>query len=211
MIEGILGKKIGMTQVFTDDGMVIPVTVIEAGPCTVVCRRTKEKDGYAAVQLGYIPAKRKHVNRPLAGHFEKRGIPPFRVLREFPVSDDSLKELEEGKEVTVEIFEKGEKVAVTGKSKGKGFQGAMKRHGFSGMRDSHGARYHRTVGAIGQHTFPARVFKGLKMAGQMGNKKVTVRGLEVVEVIPDKNLLLVKGSVPGPQNGLLVIKRMKGR
>jgi len=211
MIEGILGKKVGMTQVFTDDGMVIPVTVIEAGPCTVVCKRTKDKDGYSAVQLGYIPAKSKHLNKPLLGYFEKRSVPSFRVLREFPVVDDSFSEIEEGDEVRVDIFEKGDRVAVTGKSKGKGFQGAMKRHGFSGMCDSHGSRYHRAVGSIGQHTFPAKVFKGLKMAGQMGNKKVTVRGLEVVEVIPDKNLLLVKGSVPGPQNGLLVIKRMKGR
>lgn len=206
-MEGILGKKLGMTQIFTDDGSVIPVTVIEAGPCVVVAKKTQDRDGYTSVQLGFLPQKAQRMNKPMLGHFQKRGLPPYRVLREFRGSPQELDGLEEGQEVTVSIFQPGEKVKVTGKSKGKGFQGVMKRHGFRGSRDSHGARYHRAPGSIGQCTFPARVFKGLKMPGQMGNRKVTVRGLEVVEVLPEKNLLLVKGSVPGPRQGLLIIRK----
>ncbi len=206
-MEGILGKKLGMTQIFTDDGSVIPVTVIEAGPCVVVAKRTQDKDGYTSVQLGFWAQKAQRMNKPMLGHFQKRGLPPYKLLREFRVSPQELEGLEEGQEVTVSIFHPGEKVKVTGKSKGKGFQGVMKRHGFGGSRDSHGARYHRAPGSIGQCTFPARVFKGLKMPGQMGNRKVTVGGLEVVEVLPEKNLLLVKGSVPGPRQGLLIIRK----
>jgi len=196
-----------MTQIFTDDGNVVPVTVIEAGPCVVVAKKTQDRDGYTAVQLGFLPQKAHRMNKPMLGHFQKRELPPYRVLREFRISPQELDSLEEGQEVTVSIFQPGEKVKVTGTSKGKGFQGAMKRHGFSGSRDSHGARYHRTPGSIGQCTFPARVFKGLRMPGHMGNRKVTVRGLEVVEVLPEKNLLLVKGSVPGPRQGLLIIRK----
>lgn len=206
-VEGILGKKLGMTQIFTDDGSVIPVTVIEAGPCVVVAKRAQDRDAYTSVQLGFLAQKAQRVNKPMLGHFQKRGLPPYRVLREFRGSPQEVEGLEEGQGVTVSIFQPGEKVKVTGKSKGKGFQGVMKRHGFGGSRDSHGARYHRAPGSIGQCTFPARVFKGLKMPGQMGNRKVTVRGLEVVEVLPEKNLLLVKGSVPGPRQGLLIIRK----
>ncbi len=206
-MEGILGRKLGMTQIFTEDGTVVPVTVIEAGPCVVVAKRTLERDGYTAVQLGYLEQKSHRMNKPMMGHFQKGGVPPFRVLREFKATPQEVKELREGQAVTVGIFQPGEKVKVTGRSKGRGFQGVMKRHGFAGSRDSHGARYHRTSGSIGQCTFPARVFKGLKMPGHMGNRKVTVRGLEVVEVLPEKNLLLVKGSVPGPRKGVLIIRK----
>jgi len=210
-VEGILGKKLGMTQIFTEDGDVVPVTVVEAGPCVVLATRTKDKDGYNAVQLGYLKVKPQRVNKPLSGYFQKKKVPPCKVLREFKVYPQELESIQEGQEVTVEIFQPGEKVKVTGRSKGKGFQGVMKRHGFSGSRASHGARYHRTPGAIGQHTYPARVFKGMKMAGHMGNKKVTVSGLEVMEVVPDRNLMLIKGSVPGPRQGILVIRKEKSR
>ncbi len=196
-----------MTQIFTEDGSVLPVTVIEAGPCVIVAKRTLEKDGYTSVQLGFLEQRPKAVTKPILGHFQKRDLPPFKVLREFEVSPQELGELREGQEVTVSIFRPGEKVKVTGRSKGKGFQGVMKRHGFKGARDSHGARYHRTPGSIGQCTFPARVFKGLGMPGHMGNRKVTVRGLEVIEVLPERNLLLIKGSVPGPRKGVLVIRK----
>ncbi len=148
-MEGILGRKLGMTQIFTEDGTVVPVTVIEAGPCVVVAKRTVERDGYAAVQLGYLEQKPHRVNKPMMGHFQKGGTPPFRVLREFRATPQEVEELKEGQAVTVEIFQPGEKVKVTGRSKGRGFQGVMKRHGFAGSRDSHGARYHRTPGSIG--------------------------------------------------------------
>jgi len=206
-VEGILGKKLGMTQIFTDDGDVIPVTVIEAGPCVIVAKKTPEKDGYCAFQLGYIEQKPQRVTKPLLGHFKKYDLSCFKVLKEFKTTEDELAQKKEGDEVTVSIFQPGEKVKITGKSKGRGFQGVMKRHGFSGSRDSHGARYHRSPGSIGQCTFPARVFKGLKMPGRMGNKKVTIRGLEVIEVLPEKNLLIVKGSVPGPKQGILEIRK----
>jgi len=199
--KGILGTKLGMTQVFDDEARVIPVTVIKAGPCPVTQVRTRERDGYAAVQLGYGAAKR--VNKPLAGHFAKAGVAPTRHLVEFELEGD----YSPGDTVTVAQFNVGELVDVTGTSKGKGFAGPMKRHGFGGLGGSHGAhKVHRAPGAIGACATPSRVFPGTRMAGRMGGDRVTVQSLELVGVDVERNLLLVRGAVPGP-NGRLVIVR----
>ena len=204
MIQGMLGKKIGMTQIFEQDGMVVPVTVVQAGPCTVTQIRTAEKDGYEAVQLGYSQVKR--LNKPLRGHLGRTGL--YRHLRELPT--DGLEGLQVGQQVNVELFQAGEKVDVIGTSKGRGFQGAMKRHGFHGGPRTHGQSDRaRAPGSIGAGTDPARVLKGKKMAGHMGNVRVTVKNLEVVEVDPERNLLLLKGGVPGAPNGLLLIRKPK--
>lgn len=205
---GLLGKKIGMTQVFREDGTVVPVTVLEAGPCYVVMKRTPDRDGYSAVQLGYEEVKEKALNKPMIGHFRKHNVPLLRYLREIRIDDpELLNNLEEGQVVTCEIFQVGEKVNVTGWTKGRGFQGPMKRHGMSGQRDSHGARYHRVIGSIGMRKFPGRVHKGKRMPGHMGTNRVTVRNLEVVAVYPDKNLILVKGAVPGYRGSLVIIRK----
>jgi len=199
--KGILGTKLGMTQIFDDEGRVVPVTVIKAGPCPVTQVRTVERDGYAAVQLGYGSVKR--VNKPLAGHFAKAGVPPTRHLVEFELEGD----YSPGDVVTVAQFSVGERVDVTGTSKGKGFAGPMKRHGFGGLGGSHGAhKVHRAPGAIGACATPSRVFPGTRMAGRMGGQRVTVQNLEVVGVDPERNLLLVRGAVPGA-NGRLVMVR----
>ncbi|MGB9668172.1 MAG: 50S ribosomal protein L3 [Thermosulfidibacteraceae bacterium] len=208
MVTGLLGKKIGMTQVFKEDGTVVPVTVIKAGPCYVVMKRTVERDGYSAIQLGFEEVKEKALNKPLIGHFKKRNVPLLRYLREIRVDDPSILEgVEEGQVVTCEIFQVGEKVNVTGWTKGRGFQGVMKRHGMSGQRDSHGSRYHRVIGSIGMRKFPGRVHKGKRMPGHMGTNRVTIRNLEVVAVYPERNLLLVKGAVPGHRGSLVIIRK----
>ncbi len=205
MIDGMLGKKIGMTQLFDDDdSTLIVATVIEAGPCYVVGKRTAQKDGYEAVQLGFEEMKPQRVSKPMRGVFKKAKVPPLKFIKEFRCEDADLKP---GDVVRVDIFKKGEKIDVSGISKGKGFAGAMKRHGFSGQPASHGGMAHRRPGSIGQASFPGRVWKGLKMAGRMGGKKVSVQGLEVIDADPEKNLLVVKGSVPGPNGGLLVLRR----
>lgn len=204
-MRGLLGKKVGMTQVFRD-GKMIPVTVIEAGPCVVVAKKTEEKDGYNALVLGYMEAKEKSLNKPLLGVFKKAGLKPMRYIKEVRVTEEELNKYNVGDEVKVDIFAAGDKVDVTGYSKGRGFQGPVKRFGFRGFPDSHGSRYHRAGGSIGSSAFPARVFKGKTMPGHMGNEKVTVQTLTVVEVIPEENLILVKGAVPGARNGLLFIK-----
>jgi len=204
-VKGILGTKVGMTQIWKED-RAIPVTVIHAGPCPVVQRRTVEKDGYRAVQLGYLPIKEKKVNRPMKGHFKRAGVEPVRFLREIRDFDP------EGDVVTVEIFKPGERVDITGTSKGRGFAGVMKRWNFAGGPDSHGAhKIHRHPGSIGNRKTPGRVYKGKKMAGHYGAERVTVQNLEVVEVIPEENLILVKGSVPGPNGGLLIIRETTKR
>ena len=201
--KGILGTKLGMTQVFDDEGRIVPVTVVKAGPCPVVQVRTPERDGYAAVQLGFGERKAKGVNKPLAGHFAKAGIAPTRYLAELEIAGD----FEVGQTVGVDQFRVGELVDVTGKSKGKGFAGAMKRHGFAGLGAGHGAhKVHRAPGSIGACATPSRVFKGTRMAGRMGNARVTVQLLEVVGVDSERNLLLIKGAIPG-SNGQLVIVR----
>ncbi|BAT72222.1 large subunit ribosomal protein L3 [Thermosulfidibacter takaii ABI70S6] len=209
MVTGLLGKKLGMTQVFKEDGTVVPVTVIQAGPCWVVQKRTPDKDGYAAVQIGMEQVKEKNVNKPMAGHFKKHNVPYLRHLKEIRLEPEDLQDVEEGQVVTCEIFEPGEKIKVTGWTKGRGFAGVMKRHGMGGSRDSHGARYHRVVGSIGMCTFPARVHKGKRMPGHMGTNKVTVRNLEVVAVYPEKNLVLIKGAVPGYIGSLVILRKMR--
>lgn len=204
MTKGILGKKIGMTQVFDETGKVIPVTVIEAGPCVVVQKKTVEKDGYSAIQVGFEDIKENKLNKPLRGHFAKHGVKPKRYLRELRLKDADKYEV--GQEIRVDIFSPGERVDVTGISKAKGFQGVIKRHGKQRGPMSHGSMYHRRVGSMGSNTFPARTFPGKKMPGRMGGQRVTVLNLQVVKVDPERNLLLVKGSVPGNKNSLLIIR-----
>ena len=204
MIQGMLGKKIGMSQIFREDGRVVPVTVVQAGPCTITQIKTTVKDGYEAAQVGYAQVRR--LNKPLRGHLGSTGL--FRYLRELPVN--SLEELHVGQEINVNLFQAGEKVDVMGKSKGRGFQGAMKRHGFHGGPRTHGQSDRaRAPGSIGANTYPARVLKGKKMAGHMGDTRLTVKNLEVVEVDADRNLLLLKGGLPGAPNGLLIIRKAK--
>jgi large subunit ribosomal protein L3 len=202
MLRGFLGKKIGMTQIFRDDGMVVPVTLIEAGPCVVTQVKTKETDGYEAVQLGFGEVKRR--NKPLSGHLKNSRL--SRYLREV-VADDPT-EFSVGQTVGVDIFEAGEKVDVIGRSKGRGFAGVMKRHGFAGGPRTHGQSDRaRAPGSIGGGTTPGKVYKGMKMPGHMGNRRITVKGLEVVSVDTDRNILMVKGGVPGAPNSLLHIRR----
>src|SRR5690242_19302836 len=203
--KGVLGEKLGMTQVFDDEGRVVPVTVVQAGPCVVTKVRDVEKDGYAAVQLGYGQIDPRKVNKPRTGHFEKAGVTPRRYLVELRTDDASEYSL--GQEITVAVFEAGQKIDVTGTSKGKGTAGVMKRHGFKGLSASHGTqRKHRSPGSIGACATPARVFKGVRMAGRMGAEKTTVQSLTVHAVDSDKNLLLIKGAVPGPRGGLVVVR-----
>lgn len=205
MVRGLLGKKLGMTRIFTEDGLWVDVTVVEAGPCTVVQRKTKETDGYDAVQLGFGQVKEKRCNKPRLGHFRKGGVEPKRSLRELRIPGES--ELKAGDEVKADIFEVGDRVDISGTSKGKGFAGVIKRHGFSGGPGGHGSHFHRAPGSIGQSADPAKVYKGKKMPGRMGNCKVTVKNLEILTVDPEKNLLLVRGSVPGANGGLLMVRK----
>ena len=206
MIEGLIGIKIGMSQSFDAAGNVIPVTVIKAGPCTVIQKKTKDKDGYEAVQIGLVEEKGvKKPLKPQAGHFKKAGVPPVRLLREFRF--DTQGELKEGDQVLVNIFASGEKVRITGTSKGKGFQGVVKRHGFAGGGASHGSMFHRAPGSIGASSYPSRVVKGMRMGGHMGHNRVTVRDMIVIQVDKDNNLLLVRGAVPGPRGGVVLIAK----
>ncbi len=209
-MEGIIGRKVGMSQVFLPNGRVEPVTVIEVGPCVVIQVRTPEKDGYSAVQLGFGISKR--LNKPERGHLKELGN--FRTLREFRLDDPGAKApvetYEPGKEITAALFEAGEIVDVIGTSKGKGFQGGVKRHNFHGGPKTHGqSDRHRAPGSIGAGTTPGHVLKGTRMAGHMGNERVTQRNLTVVEADPERNVLLVRGAVPGPNNGLLLVQRAK--
>ena len=206
MIKGILGKKLGMTQVFTTEGKRIPVTVVEAGPCTVVQKKTVETDGYNALQLGFGSKKAHRVNKPSMGHFKKAGQGAFDALRELQA--DNVDEVQVGDQVSCDaVLAIGDIVDVTGTSKGKGFQGVIKRWNFSGGRASHGSMFHRAPGSIGGSAWPSRVFKGKKMAGQMGNARVTTQNLQIVDVRPEQNLVLVKGAIPGPKNALVIITR----
>ena len=205
-MRGLIGKKIGMTQVFSENGILVPVTVVEAGPCVVTQVKTKNSDGYDAVQIGYSDLKNKHTNKPLSGHFKKANVSAKRFLAEFqPVSNYDYKA---GQQFGVSLFKKGELVSVTGTSKGKGFSGVMKRHGFGGGPKTHGQREHpRSAGSIGQASDPSRVFKGMKMAGQYGNKKVSTRNLEIVSVLSQDNQLLIKGAIPGANNSIVYITK----
>ena len=203
---GILGRKVGMTRIFQDDGTVCPVTVIVAGPCPVMQIKTKDKEGYNALQIGYETIAERKVNKPMKGHMAKAGKDLYRHLKEFPLEVVDGYEL--GQELTVDIFAAGDMVKVTGTSKGKGFQGVMKRHNFSGSRASHGAeKVHRVPGSVGNATYPGRVWKGKRMPGQMGNARVTVSNVEIVDVRPEDNVLMVKGQIPGPANGLVMIRK----
>jgi large subunit ribosomal protein L3 len=200
-MTGILGKKIGMTQVYLEDGRCIPVTVIEAGPCTVVQVKTPEKDGYEAIRVGFEEERKANrVRKPLAGLFKKAGTPSFKHLKEFGVAG-----LKVGDTIKVDSFEKGDVVSASGTSKGKGFQGVMKRHNFKGGPSGHGSMFNRAPGSIGASSYPSRVWKGMRMAGHMGCDRVTVQNLTVVEVMPEKNLLLIKGAVPGGTNAIIEI------
>ncbi len=204
MVNTILGRKLGMTQVWDEDDNVVPVTVIQAGPCTISQVKTKATDGYEAVQIGFGEIKPKRVNKPLAGHFKAKGVEPMRYLREVRVEDAS--EYKTGDQVTVEIFADSKAVDVTGTSKGKGFQGTIKRWNFHRGPMTHGSRNQRRPGSIGQCAYPARVRKGLHMAGHMGNERVTVKNLKLVRVDAEQNLLLVKGAVPGGKNALVQVR-----
>ena len=204
-MKGIIGKKIGMTQIFQEDGQVVPVTVVQAGPCPIVQRKTAAEDGYEAIQLGFGVVKPSRVNKPLTGHFRRHGAALCRVVREFPVADSS--QFVPGQVITVEVFGVGERVKATATSKGKGFTGVMKRHGFRGAPASHGSHESfRHGGSIGSTTYPGRVFKGLRMAGQHGRQTVTIRNLQVVEVRIEDHLVLIKGAVPGPDGGIVVLR-----
>lgn len=203
-VKGILGAKLGMTQVW-DNNRIVPVTVVQAGPCVVTQVRTAEKDGYSAVQLAFGAVDPRKVNKPEAGHFAKAGVAPRRHLVELRTGNAS--EYEVGQEITADVFEPGESVDVTGTTKGKGFAGVMKRHGFGGLGASHGAeRKHRSPGSIGGAATPGRVFKGMRMAGRMGGVRQTVQNLTIQAVDPEQHLILVKGAVPGPKGGLVLIR-----
>jgi large subunit ribosomal protein L3 len=204
-IKGVLGTKLGMTQVFADDGRIVPVTVVSAGPCVVTAVRTPDADGYSAVQFGYGEIDPRRVNKPKAGHFAKAGVTPRRYLVE--LRTDNASEYTVGQEVTAEAFAAGELVDVTAKSKGKGFAGVMKRHGFRGLSSSHGTqRKHRSPGSIGGCAYPGRVFKGLRMAGRMGGERITAQNLTLHGIDSARGLLLIKGAVPGPAGGLVLVR-----
>jgi large subunit ribosomal protein L3 len=209
-MKSIIGKKVGMTQIFDEKGEVVPVTVIEAGPCYVAQIKTEDHDGYTAVQMGFEEVKPKRLTNPQIKHLQKSNLPALRHLREFRLAPDDLTDLEQGQTITVDVFEAGEKVDVTGESKGRGFAGVVKRHGFSGGPKTHGqSDRHRAPGSIGACTTPGRVFAGKRMPGRMGGERTTVQGLQVVMVDPERNLLLVRGAVPGGKNGLLMIQQAR--
>jgi len=206
MVTGLIGKKVGMTQLFEADGRVAPATVLRAGPCVVVQAKTVETDGYAAVQLGLVEGAPAKATKPAAGHFKKAGVPPTRILREVAVAEggDAAKA---GDQVSVSIFADGDRVDIIGTSRGKGFQGVMKRHNFGGGRASHGSMFHRAPGSIGASSYPSRVVRGMRMAGHMGAARTTVRNLKVLRVDADAGLLLVEGAVPGGPNSVVVIRK----
>ena len=204
MKKAILATKVGMTQIFNEDGVLTPVTVLQAGPCVVTQVKTVENDGYSAVQVGFVDKREKLVNKPLKGHFDKAGVSYKRYMRELKLEDAESYAL--AQEIKADIFAAGDKIDVTAISKGKGFQGAIKRHGQHRGPMAHGSKFHRHAGSNGACSDPSKVFKGKKMPGQMGHKKITIQNLEVVRVDADKNLLLVKGAVPGPKKALVTVK-----
>jgi len=207
----LLAYKVGMTQIFSPDGGTIPVTVLRAGPCTIIQKKTLDKEGYDSLQLGFVPKKEKGFTKAEISHFSSKGLQPFRYLKEVPSPSDK-DDLSEGKILDVTVFDRGSYVDVSGISKGKGFAGGMKRHGFGGGPATHGGMFDRGLGSVGQAAWPSKIFKGKKMPGQMGNKKSTIEGLLVVDVIPEKNVLIVRGSIPGGTNSLLVVRdSLKGK
>ncbi len=203
MSKGILGKKIGMTQIFTEQGKVVPVTVVAAGPCAIVQKKTAATDGYNAIQLGFDAKRENLLTKPMKGHFVKAAVQPVRFVREMRV--DNIDDYQVGQEIKADVFAAGEKVDVVGTSKGKGFAGGIKRHGFHRGPMAHGSKYHRRPGSLGAKG-PARVFKGRLLPGHLGRARVTVQNLEIVRVDTERNLLLIRGAVPGPKKGLLIIK-----
>jgi len=198
----ILGKKLGMTQIFTDDGKICPVTVVEAGPCCVIQVKTLKNDGYESVKMGFIETEEKKLNKPLSGVFKRAGVKPYRILKEFPMSG-----LKVGEFLTVEKFVKGDKVSIAGVSKGKGFQGVMKRHHYAGGPGSHGSMFNRAPGSIGASSFPSRVWKNKGLPGHMGLERVTSKNLEIIDVKTDQNVLLIRGAVPGAKGTYLEIRK----
>lgn len=202
--EGLVGRKVGMTQLFSKDGNVIPATVLKAGPCTVVQVKTADRDGYDAIQLGFEEVK-KNVAKPRAGHFKKAGVPNARILRELRL--ESVANYQVGQKIGADLFTPGELVDVTGVSKGKGFQGGIKRHGWSGGGATHGSMFHRAPGSIGASSDPSRVFKGHRLPGRMGGEQRTTQNLEVIRVVPEQNLLVVKGAIPGSIRGVVLIRK----
>ncbi|HEX3551865.1 MAG TPA: 50S ribosomal protein L3 [Thermoanaerobaculia bacterium] len=206
-MDGILGRKVGMTQIFVEDGTAIPVTVIKAGPCLVVQRKTAKADGYEAVQIGLVEERPAKVSKPAAGHFKKAGVAPVRRVEEFDLTPGE--ELNAGDEVKASIFQEKEWVDIVGTSKGKGYQGVMKRHGFGGGKATHGSMFHRAPGSIGSSAYPSRVMKGMRAGGRMGGERVTTKNLLIVKVDADQNLIYVRGAVPGPKSGYVAIRRAK--
>lgn len=204
MKKAIIGRKVGMTQLFTADGKMLPITVIEAGPCPVVQKKTVEHDGYEALQVGFAPIREKLVTKPMLGHFKKASVGAHRYVKEIKL--DNAAEYEAGQVITVDMFETGDKVDVTGKSKGKGFQGVIKRWNQSRGRMTHGSRYHRRVGSMSACSYPGEVFKHKNLPGHMGSERITVQNLEVVRVDAERNLLLIKGAIPGAKGSLVVVK-----
>ena len=211
MLHGLIGKKVGMTQLFDEEGNVFPVTVIQAGPCLVVQKKTREKEGYSAVQIGFVESKKTRANQPIEGHFKKAGVPPTAVLKEFAFSETDESQVTVGDQVLVHnIFQPNDRVDITGTAKGRGFQGVIKRHGFSGGRATHGSMFHRAPGSIGASAYPSRVLPGMKGAGRMGNNRVHIRNLQVIQVDQEKNLLVVKGAVPGSRGSYLTVMHTTG-
>lgn len=207
MVTGIIGQKIGMTQVFTEEGVSQPVTVLKAGPCVVVQQKTIDRDGYESVQLGLVEDKPARVSKAVAGHYTRANVPPTRVRREVGVDPSGGETPKEGEQVLVSVFAPGDQVDVVGVSKGRGFQGVVKRHGFGGGRATHGSMFHRAPGSIGQSSYPSRVLKGMRGPGRMGGDKVTVRNLHVVQVDTDNHQLVIRGAVPGAPGGYVVIRK----
>ncbi len=209
MVNGIIGRKVGMTQLFAEDGSVVPATIIKAGPCVVVQRKTKTTDGYESVQIGLVDATPAKVRKPLAGHYKKANVPPTRVRREVKLAPDDKDKSDPkpGDQILVSIFQNGERVDVIGTSRGKGFQGVVKRHHFAGGAATHGSMFHRAPGSIGASSFPSRVVKGMRAAGRMGGDRITVRNLKVAKVDADNNLLIVRGAVPGAPTGYVIVRK----
>lgn len=205
MIKALIGRKLEMTQLFAEDGSAVPVTVVQAGPCTVTQVKTQERDGYSALQIGYGSRKPKNVNRPMKGHMDKAGKGYFKILQEVRVDQGS--DFEVGQDIAVDVFEIGERIDVIGTSKGKGFAGTIKRWGFQRGPAGHGSKNIREPGSTGNATYPGRVIKGKKMPGQKGNKRVTLMGLKIIDVRPEENLLIVKGAIPGAKNGIIFIRK----
>ncbi len=205
MVAGIIGRKIGMTQVFSDDGVVLPATVLQAGPCVVVQRKTVDRDGYDAVQIGLVEQRPARVSKAVAGHYRRANVPPTRIRREVAVGDETPPQ--EGEQVLVSLFSAGDQVDVVGESRGRGFQGVVKRHGFAGGGATHGSMFHRAPGSIGQSSYPSRVIKGMRGPGRMGGDRITVRNLRVIQVDAENHQLVVRGAVPGAPGGYVIIRR----